>query len=115
MNKHKLHLLVPLLLFTSMLFWSCKNLTETPYSSVTPENFYKTEQELTAAVVPVYSNLYRYFWNPTNLAEVSSDEIFIPQRGGDWGDNGRWRAIRNIPGPPPRSILRAVGWIPIPA
>ncbi len=110
MNKHKLHLLVPLLLFTSMLFWSCKNLTETPYSSVTPENFYKTEQELTAAVVPVYSNLYRYFWNPTNLAEVSSDEIFIPQRGGDWGDNGRWRAIQEHTWTPTQVDIEG-GWL----
>jgi hypothetical protein len=77
----------------SLLFWTCTDLQESPFSSVTPESFYTTEQELVAAVVPVYNNLYRYFWNPTNLAEVSSDEIFVPTRGGDWDDNGRWRAI----------------------
>ena len=93
MKNLKFRIFMPLLLI-SVLFLSCTALDETPFSQVTPDNFYQTEAELIAAVVPVYSNLYRYFWNPTNLAEVSSDEIFIPQRGGDWGDNGRWRSIQ---------------------
>jgi starch-binding outer membrane protein, SusD/RagB family len=27
------------------------------------------------------------------LCEVSSDELLVPTRGTDWGDNGRWRSI----------------------
>jgi len=93
MKNYNRRYLMPLFM-AALLVSSCTSLDESPFSEVTPENFYQTESELIAAVVPVYSNLYRYFWNPSNLAEVSSDEIFIPQRGGDWGDNGRWRSIQ---------------------
>ena len=27
------------------------------------------------------------------LNEVSTDEYFVPTRGSDWGDNGRWLAL----------------------
>ena len=41
---------VPLLI-TVLFTWSCTDLEETPFDLVTPGNFYKTEAELTAAVV----------------------------------------------------------------
>ena len=45
-------------------------------------------------ITPVYNTLRAYDWNYVNLQGVSSDEIFVPTRGGDWGDNGRWRSIQ---------------------
>jgi hypothetical protein len=93
MKNRKLCFLMPLLMI-SLIFWSCTNLDENPLGQVTPENFYQTEQELTAAVIPVYASLRDYSWEgPMFLQEVSSDEIFIPQRGGDWGDGGIWREL----------------------
>ena len=94
MKSHKLRFLVPILLIPP-LFWSCTDLTETPFGVVTPDNFYETEEELLAAVIPVYANLVNYTWGDFMfLQEVSSDEIFIPQRGGDWGDGGIWRNLQ---------------------
>lgn len=54
-NNNKIRFSVPLL-FSLLLVWSCTDLEESPYSVVTPDNFYNTEAELTAAVVPVYSS-----------------------------------------------------------
>jgi len=94
MNNHKLRFLMPLLLI-ALLLWSCTNLDETPFSQVTPDNFFQTEQELVAAVIPVYASLRDYTWGDYMFAqEVTSDEIFIPQRGGDWGDGGVWRELQ---------------------
>jgi len=93
MKNHKLHFLLPLLLL-SLALVTCTNLDETPLSSITPDNFYQTEEELTAALYPVYASLRDYPWEaPMFLQEVSSDEIFVPTRGGDWDDAGRWRAL----------------------
>lgn len=75
--------------------WSCMDLDETPYSVVTPGNFYKTEAELTAAVVPVYNGLSQAQWGDYMfLQEVASDAIVVPTRGGDWDDGGVWRALQ---------------------
>lgn len=64
------------------------------FSAVTPENFFQTEDEFQAAVVPVYNQLGslangQYWWN----SQVSTDEGMIPTRGQDWDDNGVWRRL----------------------
>jgi len=85
---------VPLLI-TVLFTWSCTDLEETPYDLVTPGNFYKTEAELTAAVVPVYNGLNQTQWGDYMfLQDVSSDAIVVPTRGGDWDDGGTWRALQ---------------------
>ncbi|NOZ03613.1 MAG: RagB/SusD family nutrient uptake outer membrane protein [FCB group bacterium] len=86
--------LVPLP-FISLLLWSCTDLEETPYDVVTPSNFYKTEAELTAAVVPVYNSLGGASWGSYMfLQDVASDAIVVPTRGGDWDDGGKWRELQ---------------------
>jgi hypothetical protein len=73
----------------------CTDLVETPTSSITPENFYKNSDEVLGGLASVYAQLRNIFpgagdpgyWS---LSEVSSGEIIVPTRGGDWGDNGRW-------------------------
>jgi hypothetical protein len=90
------HLFRFILAFVSLglLFWSCTDLEEDPKSSVTADDFYKTESELVAAVVPVYNALNNFTWEaPMFLQEVSTDELIIPQRGGDWGDNNVWKDL----------------------
>ncbi len=94
MKNHKLGFLIPSLLISS-LFWSCTDLLEEPYDLVTPDNFYQTEAELTAAVVPVYNSLINAQWGaPMFLQEVSSDALVLPIRGGDWDDGGTWRVLQ---------------------
>lgn len=94
MKNYRVHYFLAFLSIT-LLFWTCTDLTESPYSVVTPDNFYNTEEELVAAVVPVYNVLLQYDWNAySHLQEVSSDEIFVPTRGGDWDDGGKWRVLQ---------------------
>ncbi len=81
--------------FVLLVSGSCTDLTESPYDLVTPDNFYGTEAELTAAVVPVYNSLaLADFSNFAHLREVSSDELVVPTRGGDWDDGGVWRELQ---------------------
>ncbi|MGH7496099.1 MAG: RagB/SusD family nutrient uptake outer membrane protein [bacterium] len=93
MKNRKLRLIMPVVSLL-LAFLSCTNLDETPLSQVTPDNFYQTETELVSAVIPVYNTLLSYSWGDySQLQEVTSDEIFVPERGGDWGDGGTWREL----------------------
>lgn len=93
MKNRKLLFLMPVLLL-SLLFWSCTNLDENPVSQVTPDNFFQTEAELLAGVIPVYSSARLFGWSEAlHLQEVTSDEIVVPTRGGDWDDGGDWRRL----------------------
>ena len=69
---------------------ACTDLTVDPFSSVNPENFYRTDAEVLAALSPVYSQLRATLWEYHNLSQVSSDETIVPTRGSDWADGGRW-------------------------
>jgi hypothetical protein len=67
----------------------CTDLSESPYSVITPENFYRNDDEVRAGLAAVYSQLntassgnYRY------LSMIPSDDNVIPVRGQDWFDNG---------------------------
>jgi len=78
----------------------CTDLEEGPLSSITPENFYKNEAEVLGGLASVYAQLRNIFPGAGDpgywaLSEVSSDEIIVPTRGGDWGDNGRWIELHN--------------------
>lgn len=72
---------------------SCTNLDEELYSSVTFDNFFKSDEEFIAALGAAYSSLVGLMGNHNaywSAQEVSSDEMMIPQRGGDWYDGGQW-------------------------
>jgi starch-binding outer membrane protein, SusD/RagB family len=60
------------------------------YDQVTVENFYKTDEELAAAVGGAYSPIYSYSNFYFILNETTSDEMVVPQRGSGWYDNGKW-------------------------
>ncbi|MFQ6615345.1 MAG: RagB/SusD family nutrient uptake outer membrane protein [Fidelibacterota bacterium] len=94
MKNRKLGVLMPALLGL-LLVWGCTDLTEKPYGVVTPENFYQTEGELVAAVVPVYNGLKNASWGDyAHLQDISSDAMVVPTRGGDWDDGGIWRNLQ---------------------
>ena len=71
---------------------SCTDLDEELFSEVTPDNFFKTDEELIAGLGAAYTSLYSIGSHNTFMScnEVSSDEIMIPQRGQDWFDGGVW-------------------------
>ncbi len=73
---------------------SCTNLDENPTSSITPNNFYKNEQEVLGGLASVYAVMRNTLWGYYNLSEISSDEMIVPTRGQDWFDNGRWLEIQ---------------------
>ena len=73
----------------------CTDLTESPASSITPENFYKNDDEVRGGLASVYAPMRNTFHGYTGggywtVSEVSSDEMIVPTRGGDWFDNGAW-------------------------
>lgn len=80
------------LLATGLLVQGCTDLTETPKSEISPENFYRNEAEVLAGLAAVYAQLRGdgALWGYYNVSEVTSDEIIVPTRGPDWLDGGRW-------------------------
>src|SRR5215213_10249376 len=80
-------LLVPVLLL------GCTDLTEVPSDALTPENAFRTEEEILAGVASVYARLRSTMWGYYNLSEITTDEMIVPTRGSDWYDNGRWLEI----------------------
>ena len=69
---------------------ACTELGETPVSAITPENFYRNEQEVIGGLASVYASLRSSLWGYYNISEVSSDEFIVPTRGTDWLDGGKW-------------------------
>ena len=70
--------------------FSCTDLDEELYSEVEAKNFFKTDEEFIAALGQAYSSLggignHTVLWS---MNEVSSDELVVCQKGGDWYDGG---------------------------
>ena len=68
----------------------CTDLTEVPQSAITPENFYRNQDEVMAGVAAAYAQLQATHWSYYNLSQITGDENIVPTRGSDWYDNGRW-------------------------
>ena len=71
---------------------SCTDLDEELFDTVTPDNFFKTDEEFIAALGAAYTSLYAIgnHGGYVSANEVASDEAMIPQRGQDWFDGGVW-------------------------
>ncbi|MGH7651114.1 MAG: RagB/SusD family nutrient uptake outer membrane protein [Gemmatimonadaceae bacterium] len=76
---------------------ACTDLTEVPASAITPENFYKNEAEAIGGLASVYAQLRTTgaSGNYYETSEISSDEMVVPVRGQNWGDNGQWLDIHH--------------------
>ena len=87
---------IPRLLLSTVLLTvvACTDLTESPSSAVTPENFYRNEAEVLAGLASVYAQLRGTLDDYWFATEVSSDEIVVPTRGSDWYDNGQWLELK---------------------
>ena len=80
------------LIIVGMIFIvpACTNLDEELYSDLAAENFFTTDEENIAALGQAYSSM-THWGSHTNIwtaNELSSDELVIPTRGGDWYDGG---------------------------
>jgi hypothetical protein len=73
---------------------SCTNLDEELYSQVTPDNFFKTEEEFISALGAAYTQFGNYAADtPQQLQVMTTDEMTAPTRGQDWDDGGNWRRL----------------------
>ncbi len=75
-----------------LLFFApaCTDLDEELFSDVTDENFFQSDDEFISALGGAYSSFYG-IGNHSNLwssNEISSDEMVIATKGGDWYDGG---------------------------
>lgn len=73
--------------------FACTDLDTTPYSLITPDQFFKNDAEFLGAMAPVYAQLRALQWSYHNIQQHSTDETMVPQRGGDWGDGNRWKQL----------------------
>ena len=81
-----------LLVVPALLLGACTDLSVDPYSQIPADEFFQTEEEVLAALAPLYANL-RGLVSQDNwhgLSQVSTDETIVPTRGTDWGDGGNW-------------------------
>jgi starch-binding outer membrane protein, SusD/RagB family len=76
-----------LTLLISAFSQSCTNLDEELFDTVTPDNFFKTEEEIVSALGAVYTQFGDY----ASINELMTDEGVYPTRGQDWDDGGTLR------------------------
>lgn len=84
-----------LILTLSVLsFFSCTNLDEKVYSSVTESSYIYEKGDATKLVGAVYENLRDYYSVANRTQEISSDEIVMPANlTGGWDDGGIYRRM----------------------
>ncbi len=77
----------------ALVLGSCTNLDEELFGVVTPETFFRNEEEAFTGLVPVYASIrfaghYERF---RGMSDLSSDAIVVPGRPGwGWEDGGKW-------------------------
>lgn len=76
----------------ALLLAGCTDLSVDPFSEIQADQFFQSEDEVNAALAPVYAQLRTLLYNNHyhGVTQVSSDEEIIPTRGTDWGDGGAW-------------------------
>ena len=73
---------------------SCTNLDEKLYSEVTPDKFFKTNEEFISALGAAYTKFGPFATgDPFSMQETCTDEMVVPTRGQDWDDGGMWRRL----------------------
>ena len=85
-----------------ILLYGCTDLSETVYTGVAMNDFFKNEKELVANAGRAYTKLQGYnseqsLWT---LLLQASDECAVPACGGSWYSNGRYEEIQTNKIPP---------------
>lgn len=96
-NKTKYRLLVPFLI-TVFLMSSCSlDITETDSLKTKGASaVFNGVENPAGSLNSIYNNISGQTEDQSNLyslTEVSTDELLVPTRGTDWGDNGIWRTV----------------------
>ncbi len=82
-------------LLVTIINQSCTNLDEELYDSVTPSNFFTTQEEFISALGAAYTRFADWATSDGTMAlqETTTDEMVVPTRGQDWDDGGNWRRL----------------------
>lgn len=90
-------LLGGLLLVLPIAIAACDDpVSQEPQDAITPDQFFNNEDEFLSAAASVYAQVRSASaasGSVVSLEEHTSDELMVPTRGPDWGDNGVWRAL----------------------
>ena len=80
--------------FITVISHSCTNLEEELFQEVTPEDYFKTNEQYVTAIASAYTRLGDWAsGNPFTLQEVTTDEMTVPTRGADWDNGGSFRRL----------------------
>ncbi len=95
------------------LFFSCTDLEIEATDSLLAPNFegIATAEEAASQVSAMYNSINGYIGDQANLyalSEVTTDEMLVPTRGSDWGDNGIWRQLHQHSWTPDHSYITNV-------
>ena len=73
--------------------FSCTKLDTPVYDQV--EHFWRTPEEVAAGVAPAYTGLRNYApgFGVYIMSETCTDEIIVPNRITDWGDDASWEQL----------------------
>jgi starch-binding outer membrane protein, SusD/RagB family len=96
-NKAKNRWLAPLLM-TGFLTASCSIAIEETDSVFTEQGLFNGVASVQGSLDNIYNAITGEAGDQANLyslTEVSTDEVFVPTRGTDWGDNGVWRTVHD--------------------
>jgi len=95
------------------LFFSCTDLEIEPTDSLLATNFegIATAEEAASQVTAMYNSINGFIGDQANLyalSEVTTDEMLVPTRGSDWGDNGIWRQLHQHSWTPDHQYITTV-------
>lgn len=101
--------LSPAVFVSAMLLSSCTDLNVDVESELTPANFPTKPEHFEAAKGPIYSNLpANYAVDYWRLQSLSTDEVLIPARGGNWDDGGQYRELHKHTWTVDHAIVRTI-------
>ena len=95
------------------LFFSCTDLEIEATDSLLAPNFegIASAEEAASQVSAMYNSINGYIGDQANLyalSEVTTDEMLVPTRGSDWGDNGIWRQLHQHSWTPDHQYITTV-------
>ena len=96
-------------LIAAMLFSSCTNLDIKAESELTPDNFPTKPEHFEAAKGIIYTILPAgYAIDYWRMQSLSTDEVIIPARAGNWDDGGQYREMHKHTWTADNSIVNTV-------
>ncbi|MDN3668924.1 RagB/SusD family nutrient uptake outer membrane protein [Echinicola jeungdonensis] len=101
-----------------LVLGGCTDLDEELFGRLSPDNYYRTEEEALSSVVGVYQSLSRVadVGDAWRISEFGTDEFFVPGRAsGGWFDEYNMEIMRHEVTPQNSASARAWSWYIFPA